>query len=217
MLTYHHAKNRLASLASTTCLSITIFSCVLLSCFSMAQAQDSETTLYNFQGGSDGSDPSNSQLLAGPQGAYYGTTFSGGEFDLGTVFELIPPQSQGGNWTKKTILSFNGINGSGPSTSLISDAQGNLYGATIEGGNLSCYGGSGCGVAFELSPTSSGGWTEKVLHIFNSVPDGELPSGPIAMDTSGAIYGTTVFGGDNIGSYGTVYKANRHMGRNNNS
>jgi uncharacterized repeat protein (TIGR03803 family) len=68
---------------------------------------------------------------------------------------------------------------------LISDAAGNLYGATGTGGNLnSCYNGGGlygCGVVFELSPKSGGGWQETVLYAFTG---GNL-NGCVAQYTSG--------------------------------
>jgi uncharacterized repeat protein (TIGR03803 family) len=48
-----------------------------------------ETILYSFTGGADGQRP-----LAGPirdaQGNLYGTTYFGGAYGYGTVFEVIP-------------------------------------------------------------------------------------------------------------------------------
>ena len=48
-----------------------------------------ETTLYGFAGGSDGSLPEAS-LLLGKRGVLYGTTVSGGDSGVGTVFEIVP-------------------------------------------------------------------------------------------------------------------------------
>jgi hypothetical protein len=59
---------------------------------------------------------------------------------------------------------------------------------------------------FELSPpkTKGGKWTEKVLHAFKGVAsgaqfgDGANPNGGLVLDSTGAIYGTTYFGGNNV-------------------
>jgi len=48
---------------------------------------------------------------------------------------------------------------------LVSDAAGNLYGTTFNGGSSSCNG-YGCGVVFKLAPNPDGTWTEHVLHTF---------------------------------------------------
>jgi uncharacterized repeat protein (TIGR03803 family) len=82
---------------------------------------------------------------------------------------------------------------------LFIDETGNLYGTTVYGGNLSCGGGAGCGVAFELSPNSDGAWSETVLHAFcseSNCTDGNRPgSGNLIRDISGNLYGTTIRGG----------------------
>ena len=46
--------------------------------------------LYEFTGGSDGGVPYGGVVI-GPNGALYGTTYTGGEDDYGLVFELRPP------------------------------------------------------------------------------------------------------------------------------
>lgn len=48
-----------------------------------------ETTLYDFGGGSDGSAPQ-AGLVLGKGGVLYGTTLSGGDSGVGTVFEIVP-------------------------------------------------------------------------------------------------------------------------------
>jgi hypothetical protein len=59
---------------------------------------------------------------------------------------------------------------------------------------------------FELSPpkTKGGKWTEKVLHGFKGGTDGANPNGGLVLDSKGAIYGTTFFGGNESGECGTV-------------
>ena len=48
-----------------------------------------KTTLYSFQGGSDGAGPG-AGVIFGPAGVLYGTTMAGGSSDNGTVFEVTP-------------------------------------------------------------------------------------------------------------------------------
>jgi hypothetical protein len=89
-------------------------------------------------------------------GNLLGTTVAGGSGacsgGCGTIFELSP--STGGDFSFRMIGAFNGADGDGPTTGVISDAQGNLYGTALEGGNPNCSvsGSTGCGVVFELMP-----------------------------------------------------------------
>jgi uncharacterized repeat protein (TIGR03803 family) len=64
-----------------------------------------------------------------------------------------------------------------------------LYGETVVGGPADS------GTIFELSPNSTGGWTEAILYAFKGAPDGREPSGGLAFDASGNLYGTTFYGG----------------------
>lgn len=48
--------------------------------------------------------------------------------------------------------------------------------------------------------------TLTVLHSFTGYPDGVAPSGKLTMDSSGALYGTTIGGGTQRGGWGTVFK-----------
>jgi uncharacterized repeat protein (TIGR03803 family) len=155
-----------------------------------------ESILHTFagppNGGGDGSGPEGG-VIRDSAGNLYGVTFQGGAFGAGAVYEV----SSGGEET--LLYSFSGgSDGAQPSSALLLDSQGNLYGTTQNGGNGQC-GGTGCGVVFELSPQSGGGWTEKVLYDFCSVrgcEDGEGPfEGPLVMDTARNLYGTTYFGG----------------------
>jgi uncharacterized repeat protein (TIGR03803 family) len=136
-----------------------------------------------------------------------GTLFAPGG---GGVFELT---RDSGSWMQNVIYTFPSSkgtlahNGDDPIGSLISDAVGNLYGVTQFGGNLPplCPGGAGCGIAYELTPHSDGGWTEKVLHLFaSSKDDGQLPQAGLVMDSSGNLYGTTMQGGKH--QAGTIFQ-----------
>jgi len=92
------------------------------------------------------------------------------------------------------LYSFSGgSDGSSPFAGLFRDTDGNLYGATPVGGNLSCaFGeGQGCGVVFRLSKTGE----KTVLHAFTGEKDGRRPNGVI-RDSKGNLYGTALWAGD---------------------
>lgn len=142
-------------------------------------------------------------LVFDAAGNLYGTTDGGGPYNSGTVFKLTP--SGGGNWTEEVIYAFNYQNsgGSQPEAGLVIDAAGNLYGTTYFGNGTGC-GGGGCGTAFELMPSAGGGWTEKVLHSFGNGMDGYGPYGRLVFDSSGNLYGNTLYGGAYV--WGTIFK-----------
>jgi len=156
-----------------------------------------ETVLHSFTGGRDGGYPMGG-VTVGANGHLYGTASSGGSSGQGgVVFELSP--QTGGGWRETVLYNFTGVSdGSSPSGGLTFDAAGNIYGATLGGGNItdtcSHAGALYCGVAFELSANGSGGWTESVMHAFNGA-DGFQPQGSLIFDASGNLYGTTTYGG----------------------
>ncbi len=145
-------------------------------------------TLYSFTGGGDGSYP-RSDLVMDAAGNLYGTTSEGGASGQGTVFKL---DTSG----QETVLhSFTGSpDGAEPSSGLVRDAAGNLYGTTSYGGS------SGNGTVFKVDASGN----ETVLHSFTGGSDGRLPYAAPVMDAAGNLYGTTYFGG--AGNLGTVYK-----------
>jgi uncharacterized repeat protein (TIGR03803 family) len=101
--------------------------------------------------------------------------------------------------TEKTIFTFTTPGtGEAPSSGLVLDQAGNLYGVTPIGGKTSrtCKLGSGCGVAFKLTPNGSGGWGETVIYNFLGAPDGAEPTGSLIIDTAGNLYGVAVTGGN---------------------
>src|SRR5580704_4057156 len=103
-----------------------------------------------------------------------------------------------GGSTEKVLYSFaGGSDGMFPTSALVGDKSGNLYGTTSEGGNSSgcgAFGVSSCGTVFQLAP-SSGGWTESIIYSFTGGADGSTPYGGLVMDTNGNLYGTTSAGG----------------------
>jgi uncharacterized repeat protein (TIGR03803 family) len=105
-----------------------------------------ETTLYSFNGGgSYGALPLG--VVIGPNGVLYGTTYSGGTSNNGSVFSLTPPASPGGAWTESVLHDFTGGgDGSAPQAGLVISKNGVLYGTTSSGGA------SNAGTVFELKP-----------------------------------------------------------------
>ena len=97
-------------------------------------AASQERVPHNFNR-KDGTDPT-AGLIFDTSGNLYGTTYDGGAYDYGTVFELTP--TAGGRWTEKTLHNFNddGRDGFGVLAGLTIDAAGNLYGTTSEGGSF---------------------------------------------------------------------------------
>jgi uncharacterized repeat protein (TIGR03803 family) len=158
-----------------------------------------EKKLHNFGiDGTDGVNPS-AGLIFDSAGSLYSTTYAGGDYGSGTVFELTPNGS--GGWTEKKLHNFgiDGADGVNPYAGLIFDTAGNLYGTTNVGGDYSS------GTVFELTPEQGGGWTEKKLHNFGiDSTDGVSPYAGLIFDTAGNLYGTTYFGGDY--SSGTAFE-----------
>ncbi len=101
--------------------------------------------------------------LLGPRGSLvmyngnlYGTQATGGDYNLGAVFEI--PYSSGSWQTPVTLYSFpGGSEGAYPQGGLAVDSNGNLYGTAYTGGQPSCAinngntNNSGCGVIFKLT------------------------------------------------------------------
>ncbi|HEY6769982.1 MAG TPA: choice-of-anchor tandem repeat GloVer-containing protein [Candidatus Sulfotelmatobacter sp.] len=138
-------------------------------------------------------------LIFDAYGNLYGAAYAGGAYGYGTVFELTPQGS--GQWNATVLYNFNGQNSTGdaPYGTLIFDSAGNLYGTTLFGGTYDS------GMVFELTPQTSGEWTEIVVHSFEpSNWDSGNPFAGLVMDAAGNLYGTANQGGRF--NYGTVFK-----------
>ncbi len=166
------------------------------------QSNWTESVLHSFTGGADGGNP-DSQLMQDANGALYGPTIAGGAYGNGTVIKLTPPVQGQTNWTETVLYTFLGFgfgDGGAPSSKLVADASGNLYGATYAGGY------DDAGTVIELSPPTGGetSWSETILYSFNGGKDGIAPYFDNLMDGNGAIYGITELGGTS--NLGTAYK-----------
>ncbi|MGA8875336.1 MAG: choice-of-anchor tandem repeat GloVer-containing protein [Candidatus Korobacteraceae bacterium] len=132
-----------------------------------------ENILWNFTGGNDGGQPFSSLIFDGA-GNLYGTATEGGAEGAGAAFELSPADSE---WSETVLFSFTFPGTGDPEGGLAWDAQGNLYGATPNGGQYNY------GTAFQVTP--SGGWTYKQLEYFRCC------GGPIStptLDSAGNLY-----------------------------
>jgi uncharacterized repeat protein (TIGR03803 family) len=163
-----------------------------------ARGKWTETVLHSFSDNDGDGYFVISGVVFDSLGNLYGTTYQGGDFGGGTVFELSP--SGGGVWTETLLHSFAFGTGDadlplyGP---LVFDAAGNLYGTTQEGGATNN------GAVFELTPAAGGIWTETLPVQFNGT-DGESPASGLILDGDGNLYGTTPGGGPR--NDGLVYR-----------
>jgi uncharacterized repeat protein (TIGR03803 family) len=149
-----------------------------------------EKVLYNFSGFPDGINPVGGLIFDGT-GNLYGTTYLGGTYGKGTLFELTP--AGGGTWTEQVLHNFgNGNDGATPSSGLITDTAGNLYGTTPDGGSYFR------GTVFRFNAQGL-----VLLHSFSGT-DGSGPEASLTLDAAGNLYGTTGQGG--ASNDGTVFE-----------
>jgi uncharacterized repeat protein (TIGR03803 family) len=154
-------------------------------------ATGTETVLYSFTGGTDGTFP-RAGLVRDKQGNLYGTTIGGGVWGSGTVFKV---DTTG----KEAVLysfGYTGGDGTYPWASLVRDAKGNLYGTTFDGGAYDY------GTVFKVDKSGK----ETVLYSFTGARgDGYYPIAGLVRDAlSGNLYGTTSGGG--VYNNGMVFK-----------
>jgi hypothetical protein len=167
-----------------------------------------KSTLYTFQGGTADSAYPAAALVFDTHGHLFGTSQYGGGLDCGgngcgTVFELSPPKQKGGAWTEAVLHTFVGPTSTdayAPSTSLIFDSAGNLYGTAGFGGLYNN------GAAFEMNPPAAQGgtWSESVIYSFIGPPDGASPAAGLVLAPSGVFYGTASGWGPALA--GTVFE-----------
>jgi uncharacterized repeat protein (TIGR03803 family) len=138
-------------------------------------------------------------LVLGSDNALYGTTLSGGRERVGTVFRLNP---DGSGYGVLRSFSKSGGDGFNPNAALVEGSDGALYGATEYGGTTDAANIDGAGIVFKLNKDGSG---YTVLHRFSySGGDGGHPAAGLIKGSDGALYGTTLQGGDL--NRGTVFK-----------
>jgi uncharacterized repeat protein (TIGR03803 family) len=102
-------------------------------------------------------------------GNLYGTTYGGGAYNVGTVYRI------GRDGTYAILHNFDAVDeGIEPWGGLARDRQGNLYGATIAGGDY------GKGTVFRLAPDG----TYTSLHSFTGQDGADAVSSPV-LDSHG--------------------------------
>ncbi|MFZ0773825.1 MAG: choice-of-anchor tandem repeat GloVer-containing protein [Candidatus Sulfotelmatobacter sp.] len=158
--------------------------------------QGALTVLHSFDSYSEGVEPTS--LMQSSNGTFYGSTIFGGtsytDTGTGTLFSISPEGDYTFlyTWPCGTRVCLDGTN---PSGGLAEAPNGNLYGATEEGGP------DNYGVLFELTPSGN------VRPVYGfSAAEGEGPDdeGPLLFATDGNIYGTTVEGGAH--GFGTIFQ-----------
>ena len=118
---------------------------------------------------------------------------------LSLVILLLAATALARGATEIVLHDFVGRSGGlNPSSALILDTAGNLYGTTAAGGWGPC--GGGCGKVFKLTPNGSG-YTESLVYAFqgSATGDGQNPWGALTADAAGDLYGVTQKGGQNSG------------------
>ena len=148
--------------------------------------------LHDLGGGEDGFFPW-AGVTIGPNGTLYGNTYSGGTLGHGIIFNLRPPatvcRSVTCPWDETVLYNFmREDDGGDPQGGIVFDANGNLYGAVVNGGLYSS------GVVYKMSP-SNGGWTYQVLYPFTGGQDGANPDSLLLFDSAGNMYGSALSGG----------------------
>jgi len=157
------------------------------------------TVLYSFAGGTtDGCYPLGIPIMD-TKGNLYGTAEECGSHNVGIIWEV----NQEG--TETILHNFAGTgrgsnDGGFPTSGVIMDRDGNLYGTTPYGGT------DNLGTVYRLNASG----TLTLLHSFAGYPtDGDYPMGGLNRDVNGNFYGTTSEGGseqcNNLGC-GTVWK-----------
>jgi uncharacterized repeat protein (TIGR03803 family) len=148
-----------------------------------------ERVLYSFKGKPDGAGPALGALID-VHDTLYGTTYSGGASDNGSVFKIAPSGAE------RVIYSFKGYpDGAAPEQALLY-SHGGLYGTTTDGGvNL-------VGTVFRVSRSGQ----EQLLYQFKGEPDGAFPETQL-VEVRGVLYGTTNGGGTS--NDGTIFQISR--------
>jgi len=188
-------------------LSLIILPIVLLVAGGQAQTF---TVLHSFTGGADGASPFSSLAIDHYDNLYGAATFGGAhEFctssfgvGCGAIFKMT---HRGSGWTFATLYEFGGhpFDGANPVGTPTLAPDGTIYGTTDSGGIGGCSDlGGGCGTIFRLQPrpticpSLSCPWTETILYSFMERGDGGNPTGAMAMDAAGILYGTTLTGNE---------------------
>jgi len=160
------------------------------------------TTLYTFPEGAKGISP-RWRVYLNSEGVFYGVTQFGGDSATCTISSLGCGVAYSLNTKdrERVLHTFGKTanDGEEPSGGLL-DAAGNFYGATFYGGEVNSNCTFGCGVVYEYSAKGK----YSLIYSFTGEADGFNPSGGLAEDSSGNLYGAVLSGGN--GGNGVIYK-----------
>jgi uncharacterized repeat protein (TIGR03803 family) len=112
------------------------------------------------------------------------------------VLVLAASSAQAQHLTLDVLHTFTGADGMEPNP-LARDAEGNLYGTTVQGGE------SGYGTVFEVDKNDH----YKLLHSFVGSDDGAFPFAGVTRDAAGNLFSTTE-GGE--AGPGTIFKVDKN-------
>jgi uncharacterized repeat protein (TIGR03803 family) len=151
------------------------------------------STLYTFTDPSLGFSPQE-PVTIGPDGTIFGSASGGDQCDpdiCGVIFRLQPPsticRSTACPWMETVLHRFGLSGGAGPSSALVFDTAGNMYGTTASGV------GQASNDVFQMS-RNNGQWVYSDIYSFTGGSDGGASFGVIP-DSAGNLYGTAAAGG----------------------
>jgi len=146
-----------------------------------------ETVIYSFPSNYISCQPG---LTLARDGNFYGDCLAGGANGYGLLYRVTPT----GTFTNLHDFTA-GTDGGNPNGPPVLAKDGNLYGATTNGGP------SGNGVVYKLSATTG---TVTPIYSFTGGADGAHPSAPLVQGSDGNLYGTAQNGG--AGGSGVIFK-----------
>jgi uncharacterized repeat protein (TIGR03803 family) len=160
--------------------------------------------LYQFTGNPDGSAPRGA-LVRNSAGTIYGTTWSGGTDNAGTVYKLDRRGKE--SVIHSLIAPPQGYNeGTNPAAGVTPDGNGNLFGTTYSGGDTPFW-----GTLFKVDPSGQltvlGNFDGDIGGPF----DGGCSSTHLLRDAEGNFYGGTEVGGEQfcpLNGCGVIFELN---------
>ncbi len=157
------------------------------------------SVVQSFTGGGGDAVGPYAGLIRGTDGAFYGTSWHGGNFNKGTVYRVTPADG------KTTVLHhFAGGTSDGEAAygGVIEGSDGVLYGTAVQGGTANL------GVIYKLNKDGTG--FALVRSFVSGSSGGYYPYGSLLEGSDGVLYGTAQQGGGR--GFGIVFKINRGGG-----
>jgi uncharacterized repeat protein (TIGR03803 family) len=165
-----------------------------------ASAQDTPVLLFKYPNTINNTTGiANSSFLAqGPDGVFYDTIFSNGQFNNGSVYTM----SLSGAFTLLFSFCAEGgfctVNGTGPQGGVTLGSDGNFYGTTSGGGA------GGQGTVFKITPA---GKLTTLFSFPSTGADGSNPTFRVFQASNGEFYGVTPSGGNTNGTFFSITTA----------